>query len=267
MHHKLKDGLSMYYEVHGPVDASETIVFLNGLSQSTVAWTGVMAPLVKKYKVILLDLISQGQSDAASSFRTYDEHADDVVSLLDHLKINKAIIAGISYGGAVTQHIAVNHPSRCRKIILISTFAHKTAHFNAIGDSWVIALKAGGYPLMLDVMLPVVLGEDYFESPLIPIDTLKQMRVSAALTTDNLLNLMKATEVRKDYREDLKKVSIPTMIIHGRKDLLIPVHMAEEIHKAIKESEFRIIENAGHTLNLEAIRTLSDLIEEFSEPV
>lgn len=268
MHHTLPDGSFLYYELHGNQDSPKSIVFLNGLSQSTIAWTAIIPSFAKDYQVLLIDLIFQGQSGTSSEFRTFDQHAADVSELLKKINPNKKwVIAGISYGGAVAQHFAVNHPEQVKALAFISTFAHKTPHFNAIGDSWIAALNAGGYPLMLDVMLPIVLGEDYFESPLIPISTLKEMRVSANLTKNNLLRLMEATEKREDYRNKLKEVKARSIIIHGEKDLLIPPAVAKEINKAIEGSKFEVIRNAGHTLNLEAIPQLSSLLREFSELV
>jgi 3-oxoadipate enol-lactonase len=265
--HILADGVTMHYEVHGEKDNNKTIVLLNGLSQATLAWTAILPALVKDHRIILLDLVFQGQSGVSEKHRSFDEHANDVCSLLNHLDIIDAIICGISYGGAVAQHLAVNHPSKIKGLILVSTFSHKTPHFNAIGDSWVSALNTGGYPLMLDVMLPIVLGEDYFENPLIPIATLKQMRIGVQPVPDSLIKLMKATEERLDYRPHLKQIEKPVVIIHGEKDLLIPVKEAREIQNSIKDSTFRVIEKAGHTLNLEAIPQLSGLIREFSESV
>lgn len=265
MIHTLEDGVPMYYEIHGAPSSEKTIVLLNGLSQSTIAWTAVLPALISDHRVILLDLVFQGQSGVANKHRSYDEHANDVRSLFDFLNVQKAIVCGLSYGGAVAQHFAVRYPSRLSGLILASTFSHKTAHFDAIGESWVAALNAGGYPLMLDIMLPVVLGEDYFESPLIPIETLKKMRVDSQPSPSSLLKLMKATEEREDFRASLKNISTPSLIIHGEKDLLIPVKEAKEMQRSISNSTMTVIEKAGHTLNLEAIPQLSAAIRKFSE--
>jgi len=262
MKHKLHDNVELYYEIHGNATTQKTLVFLNGLSQSTIAWGGYLSTF-SDYRIILLDLVFQGQSGAALKYRTFNEHAGDVISLLDHLGINKVTLVGISYGGAVAQHIMVNYPSRIERAVLMSTFAHKTPHFNAIGNSWVIAVRAGGYGLMLDIMLPVVLGEDYFKNPLIPIDFLKQSRLSANLTIDNLLSLMKATEERADYRSTLQQVKIPTLVIQGEKDVLTTPEIGLEIAKNVPDAKFEVVKGAGHTLNLEAIPQTSALIRNF----
>lgn len=260
---KTIDDLNIYYEVQGNVSALETLVFLNGLTQSTVSWLFVLPYFKEKYKIILLDFIFQGQSDKAEHWRDFDQHANDVKHVLQQEKINKATIIGLSYGSMVAQNFAVNHPTFVNKLILISTFAHKTPYYEAIELSWWRALEFGGYNLMLDIMLPSVLSEDYFSHPIIPIQLMKDARLDAQQNKQAIFNLMQATKERKDYRPNLEKINSPTLIIQGEKDLLLPVHLANEVHKHIKNSEFKIVANAGHTLNLEHVPEVCGYVKEF----
>lgn len=260
---KTSDNLDLYYEVHGNSASTETIVFLNGLTQSTLSWYFVQQHFTEKYKIILLDFIFQGNSDKNSESRDFDEHAKDVKAVLDQENIKKPIIVGLSYGSLVAQHFAVLFPENVKKLVLIATFAHRTPYFEAIGLSWSRALEAGGYNLMLDVMLPNVLSESYFNNPLIPIDLMKESRKGMNENTEAIMKLMKATQERKDYRKELQNVKVPCLIIHGEKDLLIPSHMASEVHKSIPNSEFILIKQAGHTLNLEAVPEVCLHIKEF----
>jgi 3-oxoadipate enol-lactonase len=257
---KTSDNLSLYYEITGNTQSPKTIVFLNGLSQSTVAWFLMLPYFKADYKIILVDFIFQGQSSKEAEWRNFDRHAQDVKELLDKLKIDNATIAGLSYGSLVAQHYALLYPQKLNKLILMSSFAHKTPYYDAIETAWWNALQIGGYSLMLDVMLPQVLGENYFKNPIIPIDLMKQARTDANNNSDALFKLMRATRERPDYRPMLKNISTPTLIIHGEKDLLLPVHLAQEVHNAIPNSILEIIPGVGHTLNLEAIVQSSQLI-------
>jgi len=265
MKHKLSDGTVIWYERNGNTDAKISLVFLNGLSQSTLAWSAIAPAFYELYDVVLIDVADQGQSGSCKEFRSYDDHAADVAELLLHLSLPPAILIGISYGSAVAQHLLVNHPTQCAGALLLSTFAHNTALFDTIGESWKAALLCGGYPLMLDVMLPVVLGKTYFSKPLIPIAALKESRVAADLHTDRLLRLMQATETRGDYREKLKTVNVPVRVVQGDEDFLIPPDVAKQVADAIPNATFTVLENVGHTLNLEAIpqtiRALKMLID------
>jgi 3-oxoadipate enol-lactonase len=260
---KTTDNLNIYFEVQGNENAKETVVFLNGLSQSTISWILTAPHFKNDYRIILIDFIFQGQSDKTGEWRSFDTHAQDVVSVLDYLKIDKAIVAGLSYGSLVAQHLAINHGNRISKLLLISTFAHKTPYYDAIELSWWRALEFGGYNLMLDIMLPSVLSENYFLNPLIPIDLMKQTRQEANEDKQALFKLMRATKERVDYRPELKKITVPTMIIQGEKDLLLPVHMANEVAKAIPNSQFKVIPLVGHTLNLEAVPQMVKAMKDF----
>ena len=257
------DNLNIYYEIQGNETAKETLVFLNGLSQSTASWLLTTPYFKENYKIILIDFIFQGQSDKTGDWRTFDQHANDVVNIFNQLKEGKVIIVGLSYGSLVAQHMAVNSPEHISKLVLISTFANKTPYFEAIELSWWRALELGGYSLMLDIMLPSVLSENYFTNPLIPIDLMKQARQESIDDKQALFKLMRATKEREDYRKILVNIAIPTIVIQGEKDLLFPVHMAKEVSDSIPKSKLVIIPNAGHTLNLEAVPQMSKVIYDF----
>lgn len=263
MYTKTHDNLNLYYEVTGNLQSPETIVFLNGLSQSTMAWVLTTPHFKNEYRIVLLDFIFQGQSDKKGEVRDFNQHAKDVKTVLDQLGIDKVIMAGLSYGSLVAQHFALLFPERLEKLILLSTFAHKTPYFEAIELAWGGAIEAGGYPLLFDVMLPSVLGEEYFRNPLIPIDLMKQTRNDANNDAQALKKLMRATKDRPDHREKLKGIKTPTLIIHGEKDLLLLPHMATEVHKHIPGSTLEIIPRVGHTLNLEAVPQMAELIKKF----
>lgn len=260
---KTYDNLNLYYEIQGNPESKRTIVFLNGLSQSTMSWLLTTPAFKDDYRIVLLDFIFQGQSDKTGDSRSFDQHAHDLIKVLDEIKAEKVILAGLSYGSLVAQHFAVLHPQRLEKLILISTFAHKTPYYDAVELAWWRALELGGYPLMLDIMLPSVLSEDYFKNPLIPIELMKQARQEVNGEKQALFNLMQATKDRPDYRKELNKIITPTLIIQGEKDLLLPVHLAVEVNKNINKSVLKVIASAGHTLNLEAVPQVCEIIKNF----
>jgi pimeloyl-ACP methyl ester carboxylesterase len=263
MNYVSKEGLTIYYELHGNMKAIKTIIFLNGLSQSTVSW-GLVTPFFKdNFRILLVDQILQGQSDKRSEWRTFDQHATDVNELITALSIQKPIIAGLSYGSMIAQHYAVLFPDELDKLILMATLAHKTPYFDAIGNAWWRAVEAGGYPLLFDVMLPNVLSENYFKNPLIPINIMKDTRLQSGLDATSLIKLMKATQEREDYRTKLKNIKVPTLVMQGEKDTLLPPSFAEEVHKNIPQSKLIIIKDVGHTLNLEAVPEISNQILKF----
>lgn len=263
MFYKTADDQHLYYELLGNKKSDTYLIFLNGISQSTVVWNLMLPAFEKEYQLIVCDFIFQGQSDKQGDVRNFDQHAADVHGLITSLTTGKITLIGISYGSLVAQHFAVNYPEKVGKLVLLSTFAHKTAYYNAIELAWQRTLSCGGYALMLDVMLPTIFSENYFEHPLIPMDTLKAVRQTINNDPEPLKKLMKATEERPDYREKLSVIKAPTLVIHGEKDLLLLEHMGKAVSDAIPNSIFKVIKGAGHTLNLEAVEQTTELIKEF----
>ena len=263
MHCKTRDQKNIFFEVTGNLASKKTLLFLNGLSQSTISW-GLVTPHFKdEYKIILMDFIFQGQSDKEGEIRDFDTHAQDVLSVLDCLGVNSVILVGLSYGSLVGQHFSLLFPDRISKLTLLSTFAHKTPYYEAIENSWSRALETGGYSLMLDVMLPFVLSDSYFENPLIPIEVLKQTRKDV-VEAKALQKLMAATSARKDYRGELQKITCPALVIHGALDTLFPIYMGKAVAEAIPGCTFIAVQNAGHTLNIEAVPIVCSHIHTFA---
>ncbi|HRG58579.1 MAG TPA: alpha/beta hydrolase [Bacteroidia bacterium] len=263
MYFNTHDNLQIYYEFRGNEQSDKKVLFLNGLTQSTIAWEFTIQPLLNDYHIILMDLVFQGKSAVTENYRNFDEHAQDVFGLINTIVRKPISIVGISYGSLVAQHFAVNYPSLLDKLILVSSFAHKTQLYHSIELSWKNALKIGGYDLLLDVMLPYVLGQPYFENPFIPIEVMKTMRKDLQPDPKSILKLMQATEERKDFLKELESVQAPTLIVHGRNDMLFPISLANAINAAIPNSNLEIIEQSGHTINLEAPQKLSQLIKDF----
>ncbi len=259
----LDSGAKLYYEYYLFDENLPTVVFINGLSQSTAAWALTRFYLGTPGNYLFMDNFFQGQSDKEGDFRTFEEHAAETVELCQKLKIQKIIPAGISYGSAIAMRIIVNYPEYCEKAILMSAFAYKTTLFDTIGHSWKRALEIGGYDLMLDVMIPNVFGMPYFDKPVIPLDQLRAMRSGLNEQTAALLKLMQATEVSGDFLERLRYVKMPVLILQGELDILTTPKMARDIKYAIQGSELRILEGKGHSLNIEAALEVASCVRQF----
>lgn len=268
MYFELPDKLQLYYEVLPCTDNpdAEWVLWLNGLTQSTLSWKLTTPYFEKTHHQLLVDFIFQGQSDAALKFRTFEEHAQDIAHLLTYLNINQVHVAGISYGGAVTLRFMHLFSQKIKTATVISSFAYKTKFFEAIGELWKKALLIGGYEHLIDAILPFGLGASYFEKPVIPLDVLRNNRLNQMLKPENILALMQATEVSENYLPVITNSSVRTLIIHGEEDFLCPVQFGRDLHKVLPNSVLEIIPKAGHTLNLEAVPQLANAIHHFIKP-
>jgi len=110
--------LKMYYEVHG---SGDPVVLLHGSFMTiTNNWTGWIGELSKTRKVIAIELQGHGRTADIKRDFSYENLADDVAALLDHLKIPSADLIGYSLGGGVAMQCAIRHPEKVRKVVSIS---------------------------------------------------------------------------------------------------------------------------------------------------
>ena len=117
------NGLKMYYEVHG---SGDPVVLLHGSFMTiTNNWTGWIGELSKTRKVIAVEMQGHGRTADIKRDFSYENLADDVAALLDHLKIPSADLIGYSMGGGVAMQCAIRHPDKVRKVVSISAvFRH-----------------------------------------------------------------------------------------------------------------------------------------------
>src|SRR6516165_9018830 len=112
------NGVKMYYEVHG---SGDPVVLLHGSFMTiTNNWTGWIDELSKTRKVIAVEMQGHGRTGDIDRDFSYENLADDVAALLDHLKIPRADLIGYSMGGGVAMQCAIRHPEKVRKVVSIS---------------------------------------------------------------------------------------------------------------------------------------------------
>lgn len=117
------NGLKLYYEVHG---SGEPVVLLHGAFMTIPTnWDGWIDELVKTRKVIALEMQGHGRTADVPRDMTSDNLADDVAGVLDHLMIQKSDVIGYSMGGAVAMQLAIRHPDKVRKAVILSSFMNR----------------------------------------------------------------------------------------------------------------------------------------------
>lgn len=115
-----RDGISIYYEVHG---TGQTVLLSNGFSGSTQTWAGQIGPLSEKYQVIVWDMRGHGQSDAPddASLYTRDATIGDMLALLEEVGASEAHIGGHSLGGYLSIEAYRRHPEIFKSLLLLNT--------------------------------------------------------------------------------------------------------------------------------------------------
>lgn len=214
--------------------------------------------LEKGYRVIGITLRGFGLSDKPGGSYNYDVFADDIKVILDKLKIENATIGGFSMGGATVIHyVAKYHAAHVSKMALFGAAAPiwtKRADFNY--GFWtkedvdgLIGLNNTNRPQLFanfGAIFPanetsVSTGHGAWLGTI-------QAQASPYAMGECLKTLRDS-----DLREDLKKITIPTLILHGKLDKICSYDLAEQMHLGIKNSKLVPFEKSGHALFIEEL--------------
>lgn len=246
------NGISMYYEVHGK---GEPLVLIQGLGGDHQGWFFQVRAFVKHFLVITFDNRGIGKTEQSKEPYTIRTMADDVISLMDYLDIDKAHILGVSLGGMVAQEIAITYPRRVRKLILGSTFATRRMNDIASGlprndgvqeDSSNAAMQNLKFETLMKFMVfsafNRVLYRMFFSIMLRmqrkSVDAegyLGQMRVISGYDTVDRLHLIQA----------------PTLVITGTGDRLVSSHDSDIIATRIPNAKLVKVDGGSHAFFME----------------
>jgi len=113
--------IKICYEIHGKEDLYP-IILVHGFGAKKEHWIAQIGALSEKFKVIIFDNRDAGKTSRSNRPYTMETLADDIKSLMNELKIDKAHIIGWSMGGAIVQNFVLKYPERVNKVILINTF-------------------------------------------------------------------------------------------------------------------------------------------------
>lgn len=237
------NGVNIYYELHGP-EGAPVLVLNNGIiMNAATSWVHQTRALSKQYRLLQYDCRGQGQSDHPEGSYSMEVHADDLSALLDALNIEKAHIAGISYGGEVAQAFALKYPDKVKSLILMDTVSEVGAELRIIVQSWVDALKTGDALAFFNSTVPWNFSPEFIANNTALLEDAKKRY--PLLDFPAVIRLCEAF-LEVDFTKRLGEVKAPTCIIVGEKDLLKGVRYAEILKNNIPHAEYHVLMGAGH---------------------
>jgi 3-oxoadipate enol-lactonase len=250
------NGIELYYELHGPENAP-VVVLSNGVLMSTASWVFQTPVLSQHYRVLLYDCRGQWQSDHPTEAYTMELHADDLAALLDALGIQKAHLAGISYGAEISMIFAYKYPARVRSLILASTVSQVDPILRGIIQAWIGAAKRKDADLFYDASYPFNFAEAW-------ITTNSQLLAQArarytTLDFDAVIHLCEAF-LQLNITSELHRIAAPTLLMVGEEDILKPRHYADIIAREIPHAEYVVIPGAGHAVCWEKWHVFNSLV-------
>lgn len=237
---------SIYYEIHGN-ENGEPLVILNGLMMSTASWTPFIH-VFSKYKLILLDMIDQGQSTkAVGEEYTQETQADMINEFLEKLHLDKINLFGISYGGEVAMNFALKYQDKLKSLILANTASRTNEYLKDTGKGWEYACRTYDASVFFKIAIIPVYSVRFYEENLKWMKDREEMfgKVLTPEWYEAVIRLIRSAE-NLNITNKIHTINVPTLIISAENDAITPLPCQIEIKQRIKDSKMVIIKDSGH---------------------
>jgi 3-oxoadipate enol-lactonase len=262
MPYATNNGARIYWEEHG---AGAPVLMIMGLSFSLDMWYRTTPLIAQTHRALLLDNRGVGRSDVPSGPYSIRTMAEDARAVLDAAGVESAHIIGASMGGMIAQELALLHPRRVRSLLLACTscggLRSKLPDLRRFRER---AKWDGRTPEERILGWNPLLYADSTPAGRIDEDTVVRLRWYP--TARGYLSQLSAV-VRWSSYSRLRRIQVPTLIVHGDSDLLIPPKNAEILARRIPGARMRIIPDAGHIFTTDQPGAASGLLIEFLERV
>ena len=267
----------LYYKSHG---SGRSMVLMHGAWASHAWWQWQISELCAAYRVFSYDARGHGKSTALRDVFSMAGFTNDLKILLQHFQIDETALIGWSMGGMIAMQFCLDHPTRVKALILIATSGHR-----------IPGLKLRFYSLYLQALLSLLMD---FAQPR-KYDRSAQQFPRQNLWLEhqvrNMLSPMTSKEVfdwvladiRDTPREnfftvikslwdweagdELRRINVPTLILVGENDTLVPPRFSRMLHDTIPNSRLIMIKNAGHYLVLERPQLVNAEILKFLKSI
>lgn len=235
--------------------SGEPLILIHGSGPGVTAyanWRGVIPDLAEDFACFAPDTLGFGYTDFPSDIRGFSmsRWVSHLIGFLDALGIARAHFIGNSYGGALTLALAVRHPERVGKIVLMGAAGLPFPITGGLEKVW-------GYQPSLEAMRDLM--TTFAFDPSLVKDEIVRSRYEASIrpgAQEAFSSLFPAPRQRwldelATAEEDLKALPHPTLIVHGREDVIVPMAQSVRFSELIPDSELHVFGNCGHWTQIE----------------
>lgn len=241
----------IHYRVLGE---GASVVLLHGLGSSGSDWFPVTSYLAPYYRLVLIDLRGHGHSSLPRSGYSIAAMSRDVLAVLAAEGIEGAALVGLSLGGCVALQTAAAAPGQVRGLVLVNTFA-KLRHAGMRWGRLVRLRRALGDADGLARLVAASLFTDPEVQALV-FERMRRNDVGAIRRT------MLAV-ARFDLRDQLGKVTAPTLVLTGDRDRTVPALCADDLLAGLPAARLQVISDAGHALPYDQPEAFVDAVCDF----
>lgn len=254
----MRDGVALNYRLSG--QGSRPLVLIHGVGSYQEAWDGVIARLSDRFRMLSFDLRGHGHSERVRGRYEIDDFTGDVLGLADHVGFASFDLAGFSLGGLIAQRLALTHPERLRRLVLLSTVSGRTPEERERVLARLAALKAGDRGSHYDASLSRWLTEEFQErNP----ELIAELRRRNAENDPDCYAAAYRVLAETDFGGLIDQIGLPTLIATGEHDQGSNPRMSRFMHERIAGSCLHILPGLRHSLLNEAPDRVAALMDEF----
>ena len=245
------DAVKLFYKEFGK---GKPIIFIHGYPLDHTIWLPLIPELQKHARLILPDLRGHGQSPAPVGVYSMELLAADILTLMDKLGLEKAVIAGHSVGGYIALHFARDYPERLAGLALVAShcFSDLPERKQDRLDITEKVERTGKTDFIGESMLPNLTPDKVLQEKLrLIIEKAKPAGVTG---------INRGMAQRKDTCEVLSNLNVPTVIIAGELDKYLSVEKVNQMADLMKKPWLEIIPGTGHMLMMEAPQKVSHIL-------
>jgi len=236
-----------------------TFLFINSLGTDFRIWDAVIPFLTGYGNILLYDKRGHGLSDVMLNTSSLNDFADDAIGLIDHLKINRCVVVGVSVGGMIAQILASRIPGKIERLILCDT-----RHIIGNEEGWntrIQQVKELGLSEISESVMQRWFPETFRKGNVITFSGLKNMLER----TPALGYIQTCAAIRDaDLTDIAQQIRIPTLCVVGSEDKSTLPEEVKNLSDLVEGSRYEIIESSGHIPCVDNPEILSKLIIDFS---
>jgi pimeloyl-ACP methyl ester carboxylesterase len=231
-------------------------------------WEKVVAPLSDKFRVIVPDLPGFGETPPPPAPFATDDYVRFIEHVMDAIDIRVGAFAGISYGGEICALLASRAPQRVERLALIAPTGFNPPAWMAVNDvRWTVASFFAKHILLPSRTFLSVNGAKSFRDvrnrPAGFVETFRRQLTAEGKRDVFLQTVRNISSTRNGFREELRRITSPSMIIWGADDRVVSPADAAHYQQEIHHSTLVMIRECGHSVPLEKPAELSDEIIKF----
>lgn len=242
------------------------LILLHAFPLSRKMWMPQTEALAaeKKFRVILPDLRGFGETTNFADINTMEDMANDISELLETLKIEQAVIGGLSMGGYIAFNLYRLHPEKFGALILCDTsYASDTDEKREKRFDLIEKIETQGPEALIEDLLPHLISDFTKQENESLVKKLKEMFSEA--NPQAAIAALRGMAERRDHAFILEEIRVPTLLIFGEDDQITNLEIAETMKEKISSSQLVKIKNAGHYSNLEQPEIFNETLIEFLE--